>query len=478
MGYDTLVNVIHNIKNIIDKIVQSGDLKQAKTKPKKVFFALLIPTFLSLFCLTLNGFVDSIFVSESGPKAIIAVGFVQSIFMIVTALGTGLSVAANSYLSYKVGQNTSIEKLSNIVANIIILTLVIGISSSLILCLFLEPILTMLNLHSALSDALVYGNIIFAGNVFFFFSAVCPGILKAGGDISKSSFSLIFTSVLNIVLDYVLIHLWGWGVFGAACATTICSAICAVMLFYYLSKNDTFAVKVRDLYNYDFTTIKKIISYALPVAFESGILSAYAFVINMIFNIFTSTVDFAVFVSFFNIIKFVIIPIIAISEANVTLSSYLYGLSNFKSIKGILKYELKIGLLVSVIIWVLLFIFNNDLGLIYSQASNKIFLRNFTNLFPIYLITLIFMPFGNIGTSILQSIQKYKLSFVVTFVKSVVIEACFALIFGMIFDNTLGIYVGLILGAIIGNILAFLISYIMLNKVEASVEVSDMTAKS
>ena len=228
----------------------------------------------------------------------------------------------------------------------------------------------------------------------------------------------------------------------------------------------------------DFTTIKKIISYALPVAFESGILSAYAFVINMIFNIFTSTVDFAVFVSFFNIIKFVIIPIIAISEANVTLSSYLYGLSNFKSIKGILKYELKIGLLVSVIIWVLLFIFNNDLGLIYSQASNKIFLRNFTNLFPIYLITLIFMPFGNIGTSILQSIQKYKLSFVVTFVKSVVIEACFALIFGMIFDNTLGIYVGLILGAIIGNILAFLISYIMLNKVEASVEVSDMTAKS
>ena len=67
-----------------------------------------IPAFLSLFCLSLNGLVDIIFVSECGEGSLIGVGIIQSIFTIMVGFGAGLSVATNSSLSYAISKYVSI----------------------------------------------------------------------------------------------------------------------------------------------------------------------------------------------------------------------------------------------------------------------------------------------------------------------------------------------------------------------------------
>ena len=93
--------IILKISNILRSITEPIDLKFADENPKKVFYSFLIPIFLSSLCLTIYGFTDSIFVAESGKLSLIAVGIIQSIFLIVSALGSGLSVVTVSLLSYK-----------------------------------------------------------------------------------------------------------------------------------------------------------------------------------------------------------------------------------------------------------------------------------------------------------------------------------------------------------------------------------------
>jgi len=459
-----MYNFVSKTKYVISKLIESGDLKIADTNPRRAFYSFLIPIFFSILCLTVNGFVDSIFVAECGALSLVAVGIIQSIFIIVNALGTGLSIAAASFLSYTIGKSGSMDELHTDISSIIIITVMGGIISSILLCLFLDSILTYLNIYGAYEYALTYGYVLFMGNIFFFSSAVFPSILKAGGDVVKSSSALIVTSLTNVIFDYFLIHVLGWGVFGAGIATVFCSFLCTLILFNFILENDNFNFSLSDLVKFDFGVIKRIIIYAIPVAIENGVLSLYGFIINMIFNIFTSTIDLAVFIALFNIVKLAIIPTVAIAEANVPLSAYFYGSNNFDTIKDLIKFELKVAIGISVIIWFVLFILNGVLAGLYG--TSLLFFNKFTSILPFYLIILIFMPFGNIGVSLLQSLQKYNISLILTFVKSILLELILAGVGYYVFSNVFGIYLGLIFGSILGCILVFIISFRIFNKLK------------
>lgn len=456
---------ISKIKNKIQKIMKasSENLMNINENPKKALRSLFIPTFLTLICLSMNGFIDSIFVAEVGQTSLVAVGIIQSIFVIIIGLGTGLSVATNSLLSYYISRKLE-KKIEETIGNSIVLTLIIGILSSIILVILLKPLIAALDIHAAYNDALIYGYILFGGNIFFFFSAVIPAILKAYGEVTKTTISLTSTSLLNVVLDYLLIHVLGYGVLGAACATTFCSCLCGIMLIYFMKTSDNIHLKFSSLKNFDFNIIKSILIDSLPVAFESVILSLFAFIANMIFNIYTSTIDLAVFVAVLNIIKFTIIPTTALSEANVTITAHLYGAKNFDTIKKLLKYEIKVALLISVITWIFIYVFNNDFAIIYSSSKSPLFLYLMTQILPIYALTLVLMSFSSISISVLQGIQKYKASFILSAVRSIFLELLFGVIFAIVFERMMWIYLGFILGTFIGSVISFIASNIILNR--------------
>ena len=467
-----MYDFVSKTKRVINKLIEGGNLEVANTNPKRALYSFLVPIFFSIFCLTLNGFIDSIFVAECGSLSLVAVGIIQSIFIIVNALGTGLSIAATSYLSFAMGKSDDKDKLHRIISNIILVTFICGIISSILLCLFLDPILTYLNIYGAYEFALTYGYVVFMGNIFFFSNAVFPGILKAGGDVVKSSAAMIVTSLTNVVFDYYLIHVLGWGVFGAGIATVFCSFLCALIMLNNILENEKFKYKLSHMLNVDFGLMKKIILYALPVAVENGVLSIYVFIVSMIFNIFTSTMDLAIFIALFNIIKLALIPTIAISEANVPLSSYFYGSKSYDKIKSLIKYELKVAVGLAIVIWIVLVILNGVLAGVYG--TSLLFIRKFTNILPFYMIILIFMPLGNIGVSLLQSLQKYNVSLLLTFVKSILIEIIFAGLGYYIFRNLFGIYLGLIIGSILGCVLVLMISYRIFNKIEKDSKIMEV----
>lgn len=182
----------------------------------------------------------------------------------------------------------------------------------------------------------------------------------------------------------------------------------------------------------------------------------------MIFNVFTSTVDLAVFVALFNIVKLAIIPTVAISEANVPLSAYFYGANKFDSIKKLVFFELKMAIGISVIIWLVLVVLNGAIAQLYG--TSLLFVDKFIVVLPVYTFILIFMPLGNIGVSLLQSLQKYNISLILTFFKSIILELILSAIGFFVFSSVFGIYLGLITGSIIGCVIVLAISFRIFNK--------------
>ena len=465
--------------NSISKVLKifypvGDDLKEmVEANPNAAVLSILIPSFFSLFCLTLNGFVDSIFVAECGSTSLIGVGVIQSIFVIVVGIGTGLSVATNSSLSYTIGKYSRGENARRIIDNSIILTLIIGIVSSVILVTFLKPILLLLNIGNALDPALTYGTVLFSGNIFFFFAAVIPSILKAEGEVVKATVSFISTSILNIFLDYLLINVLGYGVFGAACATTFCSALCCLLLVYFMVKSEKINISPNIFSDVDFGVMKKIFIDSIPVAFECGVLSLFSFFANMLFNFFTNPADFAAFIASYKVYNMAIIPAIALAEANVTVVAYLYGIGDFDTMNDLLKYEFKLITIVMVALFALITLFRTPIAYIYSISNPQALISSVEMALPLLNIILVIMPFGILSVSVLQGVQAYRESFIVSSIRSIALEIVLGFIFAYVMGNTFGIYIGFIIGAILGCILSFYITEkIILKKKEENAEVS------
>lgn len=464
---NNLGSIYHAVFTALSKLNQEGvDLNNLISEnPKKALKSLFFPTFFTLFCLSFNGLVDSIFVSECGAASLIGVGVIQSIFVILVGVGTGLSVATNSALSYVLSKYSSMKYARNIIDNTIVFTLVIGIISSILLVVFLKPILIALNIHDAFEPALIYGTILFSGNVFFFFASVIPAILKAEGEVIKSTYALISTSLLNVLLDYILIHVLGYGVFGAAIATTFCSFLCCTLLVYFMKKSDNIHVVVSKIpSNIDLGIIKRLLLDSIPVAFECAVLSLFGFLANMLFNVFATPAEFAAFVAAYKVYNFAIMPIVGLSESNITIVAYLYGKNNFQKIKDLFKYELKIGIFVSCILYALIFIFRDFISYIYLLSDSTSAIDVMSQALIILNLLLIIMPLGLLSVSLLQGTQSYKESFIVSSIRSLLLEIFLGFVFAYLIGGAYGIYIGFILGAIIGCIISYVITRYIINK--------------
>lgn len=256
-------------------------------------------------------------------------------------------------------------------------------------------------------------------------------------------------------MDYILIHELGYGVFGAAIATVFCSALCCALLIFFMVRSKNIELTLYDtIFNHDWSIMKKIFHDSIPVTFESIILSLFGFLANVIFNLLNSPSDLAAFIASYKVYCFLIMPVVAIAEGNVTIVAYMFGQNNFEKIKDLLKYEVKIGCLISGVLWVMVLVFNNQITHLFVVNNDIAEIAALNFALPALNILLMIMPLGLISVSILQGIQHYKESFIISTIRFVVLEILFGFIAVLVFHDVVMVYLGIILGGLLGCLLA------------------------
>lgn len=175
---------------------------------------------------------DSIIVGNLvGEDALAAVGasysFTTVFIMIAIGGGIGASVLASQYL----GAGHYKEMKSSVYTFLI--TFAVFSTLLAVLGFFINP--TVLRLlktpENILPEAVEYLQIYFAGLPFMFMYNILSADFNALGRSKIPLFLLIFSSILNIVLDFWMVGGLGMGVSGAAAATVIAQGLAAVISF-------------------------------------------------------------------------------------------------------------------------------------------------------------------------------------------------------------------------------------------------------
>lgn len=208
------------------------DMTQGAIMPKLIAFGL--PVLLGMLFQRIYNFADVYIVGRYlGDEALAAVSIAGSgmylLFSLMMGLTTGVSVVISQY--YGAGNE---EKVKETFATSAVVALIATLLITAVSLLTAKPLLRALQTSDALfEEAYTYLAIIFAGSGCTMLYNWISAVLRSLGNSVVPLIFLIVSSVLNIVLDIVLIAVIPLGVAGAAIATVLSQAISGVLCFIY-----------------------------------------------------------------------------------------------------------------------------------------------------------------------------------------------------------------------------------------------------
>ena len=258
-----------------------------------IFF---FPIMLGTFFQQLYNTVDAIIVGQFvGREALAAVGGATgTLINLLVGFFVGLSSGATVIISQYYGAYRAAET-----SQAVHTATALGIAGGLVFMaigLLISP--TALTLMGTPDDifglAVSYIRIYFLGMVFNLVYNMGAGILRAVGDSKRPLYFLIFSTLLNVALDFLFVVGLQLGVNGAAIATILCQAVSAVLvLFTLMRSDDVYRLHLREL-RFSMPILRDIVRIGLPAGLQSVIYNISNIIVQSTINGFGTNVIAAV----------------------------------------------------------------------------------------------------------------------------------------------------------------------------------------
>ena len=249
--------------------------KMTEANLPSLMFRIGLPSAIAMIVTACYSLADALFVSKLGTDASAAVGVSFAIQATIQAVAYTLGVGAGSLLSRRLGEK-QIDTASKYARVAFFLSILSGITIATVGLSWGEGLIrTLGGTDSIISPALAYSRYLLLSAPFMCASFVCSQLLRAEGKAVYSMVGLLVGSILNIILDPILIYRFQLGIAGASIATLISQAVSfIVLLSAYLIKHSQINLFKGFSFS-DFSQTGKILVSGLPSSGRQG-LSALA----------------------------------------------------------------------------------------------------------------------------------------------------------------------------------------------------------
>lgn len=248
------------------------------------FFPILIGTFFQ----QLYNTVDAVIVGRyAGTAALSSVGGSSGVIInLVVGFFTGLSNGCTVLISQYFGAKNQ-KKLEDSIHTAYAFAIAGGIFFGVLGMIFTPSLLRLMNLPEELMvQSTRYLTIYFAGLVFVFIYNMGASILRALGDSKRPLLYLIICTIINIILDIVLVKNFGMDVVGVAIATVISQAISSVLVTECLMHRTSAVKLLLKRIRFDKNLFIKMLKIGLPTGIQSSTYSISNMVIQSSINLF------------------------------------------------------------------------------------------------------------------------------------------------------------------------------------------------
>lgn len=371
-----------NNKNLQDSTQQTAVLSIAIDENESVsrtFWRYVIPTIAAMVVNGLYQIIDGLFVGYYiGFEGLAGINMALPIIAVIIGVGIMIGMGAGSFMSIYRGEGNDDKAQAILVNSLWLIVIMAGFSM-----LFIDYLgVSLLTLQGAVDNTLSYSldyiKIFIWGAGATIAAGVIPMLIRNDDSPNFATGLMILGAAVNIVLDYILIGILGWGLKGAAIGTVIAGLIVSIIgIGYFLSSH----AQIK----FDLTKLKfnlGIMRGILRLGVSSLFMFIYFSFVIAIHNKLLMSYGSAVQVGAFAIIGYIATLYYMIAEglANGIQPpiSYYYGAQQTEKIKATVLLALKIVILSGIATVVVLNIYpdlivslfiNND-SVLASETEN------------------------------------------------------------------------------------------------------------
>ncbi|WP_243708239.1 MATE family efflux transporter [Campylobacter volucris] len=428
------------------------------SNPTKLFFKCALPNMASAAFIYLYIIIDGIFVGRYlGVDALAAMNLVMPFIMISFALADMIAIGSSVQISINLGKG-KIEQARRIFSFCLLLIFIISCFMG-ILGFFLANSLSKLMGASEhiqiLSTQYMQIFALFAPATMLSFAL--DNYLRICGKTFYNMMVNIIIALSNIILDWLFIVVFGWGLFSAALATCIGMFLGTILGFIpFIFKNLILKFK-KPLINFN---ILKSILYNGSSEFFSNISSSiYTILANAILLKIAGNNALAAFSIILYLSTFVFILVIAMCDAMQPAISYNYGHKNLKRIQDIFKRMFFASFFIGIFTFLCVYFYNDFIVEIFNKDNNQEFFLIAQNALLIFSFSFLLSWFGKFCASFFTALDKPLLSLSISIIQSLILPFIFIYALSYFFGLN-----GIWAASIVSEICVVFIAYFILRK--------------
>ncbi|WP_318534917.1 MATE family efflux transporter [Acetomicrobium flavidum] len=353
------------------EVISIEELAENPKLISKRVWQLAWPAMVELLLSTLFSMVDMIMVGRISYQALTAVGLTNHPTMLALAVFQALNVGSTALVARFIGSG-DIKNAKATVRQSLVLVTILGVVVSIGGYLLSPAIVTFMRAEPDVYPMSVsYLQIVSLGWLFTTISLNIGAILRGSGDTMTPMRYNLFSNLLNVFGNYVLIFgKFGFpamGVAGAALSTTLCRGVAAFLaLRAIFNKNKIIGVSLKDDYRIDKNLLERLISIGLPSAMEQFPLRlGQVFFSRAVAGL--GTAVYAAHQTAVNISSLTFTPGQAFGMAATTMVGQSLGANHHDVAEKAGLAARRMGLIIALAIAIVLFFFGYDVALLYTD---------------------------------------------------------------------------------------------------------------
>lgn len=427
-------------------------------------FKLATPMIIGFFFITSYNFIDRFFVSRLGDLAIAAIGMAFTVQLIMISLGSGIGVGVNSFISRNLGsqkENVSVDA----ALHTFVLALAIGIAFTTLGLLIQKQLFEFLGAEGELLKFIMdYLTIIFIFAPVTLLSMLSSGIFQGWGDtISPMKFMMVGT-VLNLILDPLLIFGFGpfpeLGIAGAALASGIGRSISLLYMLFVLFIQKRPTQLIISKFKFSWQIVKGILQVGFPSSLSQILTSVAMGFIFLILKPFGDDARAAYTIVFtYEIVIF--LPAIGVSQAITILTGHNFGAGLINRVKEIYHKGIMVSFSMMTLTSVIILISPRTFASVFAQSSEVLDISALA--LRITAVGYLFVSLYFCSIASFQGLGMGRQYLIANIFRMFILQIPFAFIGGLLFKLT-GVWIGLMAVNILSSFILYKWFFYLFNR--------------
>ncbi|MCE2615858.1 MAG: MATE family efflux transporter [Phocaeicola sp.] len=352
----------------------TNEMTEGATLPQIFHFAL--PLLGGNLLQQTYSLVDAAIVGKFlGINALASVGASSSVIFLILGFCNGCCGGFGIPVAQKFGAR-DYSTMRRMIWTGIKLSMGMSIALMIATALLCESILQWMRTPEMIFDgAYIYLLITFIGIPCTFLYNLLSSIIRALGDSKTPFWFLLFSTILNIVLDLFCILIMGWGVAGAAIATLIAQGVSAILCFFYMQRHFYILRSTADERKYKQRYANTLLYIGVPMGLQFSITAIGSIMLQSANNA-LGTACVAAFTAAMRIKMFCMCPLETLGIAMATFAGQNYGAGKPKRVWQGVKSAWLMMIMYSIVIGIVLWIGSEFFALMFIDSSETEIIRD------------------------------------------------------------------------------------------------------